>query len=391
MATLVVKRGRAKPLWFGHPWIFSEAIAKCDETVEPGDEVRVIDEDGRFIGRGFVNPRSQLRVRLASRQDQPLDDAWFSERLADAAKIRTRLGLPSVETNAYRLVNSEGDYLPGLVVDVYGDAVAVQFTTLAMKLREEAIFDALTRQLAPRTIFEVAAGAFARLEGFQSPARVARGEPRSMVSCLENGLKLGVEPLSGQKTGYYLDQRENHLLASGFAAGKRVLDLYCYVGGFSLAAARAGASAVTAVDVSARALERTQAHFQENGLGRLEAVESDVFRYLEQAPARSFDLVVCDPPKFARGRKDVTAALKGYQRLNTLALQACAPEAVLCTATCSQLIDLDDFERALAGAARDARRTLRVSRIASQASDHVLPVAFPEGRYLKFLVCHVGS
>jgi 23S rRNA (cytosine1962-C5)-methyltransferase len=218
---------------------------------------------------------------------------------------------------------------------------------------------------------------------------VVRGEPRALVACRENGVRLEVEPLGGQKTGYFLDQRDNRALVGQLARGARVLDLYTYAGGFALAAARGGATSVTAVDVSARALERARAHFAGNELGALEVVENDVFRYLEQAPTGAWDLVVCDPPKFARARKDLDAALRGYRRLNALAMQALAPGGILCTASCSQLVDAVEFERMLAAAAHDAHRRVQLVHIGSQAPDHVVPIAFPEGRYLKFLVCRI--
>lgn len=388
MPTLVLKQGRAKPLWFGHPWVYSEAVHKADDY-QPGDEVRVVDHDGRFIGRGFANSRSQLVVRIASRRDQPLDEAWLAERLKDARALRQRLGLPSAQTNAYRLVNSEGDNLPGLIIDVFGDAAVVQFTTLPMKQREAQVYDALTALLEPRTIFEAAAGGVSQIEGFRAEARVARGESRARVTCVENGVALEIEPLVGQKTGWFLDQRENRATAGRLAAGARVLDLYAYAGGFGLAAARGGAKSVVCVDVSARALERARANFVLNGLTDPETIESDVFRWLEQAPAGGFDLVICDPPKFARARKDVEAALRGYRRLNALALGTMTDDAILCTASCSQLIDDDAFERMLAGAAKDAHRQLQIVSISYQAPDHVVPVGFPEGRYLKFFVCRV--
>lgn len=391
-STVTLKRGRAKPLWFGHPWIYSEALEPAGaEALQPGDEVRVLDHDGRFIGRGFANPRSQLRVRLASRHDRELDDAWLSGELAAAAQLRARLGLPGPDTDCYRLVNSEGDFLPGLIVDIFGDAAVVQFTTFAMKRREAAVFDALATLLGARTIFEVAAGGVAQIEGFEASARVVRGEPRPKVACKEHGLALEIEPLAGQKTGYFLDQRENRALVGRLATGARVLDLYCYAGGFGLAAARGGARSVVSVDISGRALERARAHFRLNQLGDPETVESDAFRYLEQAPAGGFDLVICDPPKFARARKDLEAALKGYRRLNALALAAVAPGGLLCTASCSQLIDAAELERALAGAAKDAHRRLQILELRHQAADHVVPAGFAEGRYLKFFVCRVSD
>jgi 23S rRNA (cytosine1962-C5)-methyltransferase len=386
--TVVVKRGRAKPLWFGHPWIYSEAIARAPATAE-SDEVRVVDDEDRFIGRGFYSPRSQIRVRIASRKDEPLDEAWLAGRLAQAAALRARLGLPDAETNAYRLINSEGDFLPGLIVDVYGDAVVVQFTTAAMKRREAAIVDALAARLQPKSIFEASPGGFAQIEGFTATPRVVRGESRPRVPCREHGLALEIEPLGGQKTGWFLDQRDNRALVGRLARGARVLDLYGYAGGFGLHAARGGATQVTGVDTSARALERAGAHFAANGLAEVELHESDVFRFLEQAPAQAWDLIVCDPPKFARAKKDLPAALKGYRRLNALALAACAPGGLLCTASCSQLVDEAELERTVAGAAVDARRRIQVLSVAYQAPDHAVPVAFPEGRYLKFLVCRV--
>jgi 23S rRNA (cytosine1962-C5)-methyltransferase len=387
MPNLIVKRGRAKPLWFGHPWLFSEAMERVDADAAPGDEVRVVDSDGKFLGRGFYNPRSQIVVRMGSRRDEPLDGAWLRARLASARDLRARLGLPGERTDAYRLVNSEGDWLPGLIVDVLGDAAVVQITTLAMKRREADIFDAVTELLSPRTLYETAAGGVAQIEGFSAQTRVVRGEPRSQVTCRENGFSLEVEPLAGQKTGAFLDQRENRLRVERLARGARVLDLYCYTGGFAMAAARGGAASVTAVDASARALERAARHFEMNGLAGLTTIENDAFRYLEQAPAGAFDLIVCDPPKFARARKDLEPALKGYRRLNQLALQALAPDGILCTASCSQIVDAVELERVVAAAAKEAQRQVQILEVASQGPDHVVPVAFPEGRYLKFLVC----
>jgi len=391
MAHLVVKRGRAKPLWFGHPWLFSEAVASVHGEPVPGDEVRVVDAEGRFLGRGFYNPRSQIVVRIASLRDEPLDAAWLRRRLDSARALRRAIRLPDERTDAYRLVNSEGDWLPGLIVDVLGDAVVVQVTTLAMQRRSEEIFDALTDLLRPRTLYETSAGGVAQIEGFSPQSRVVRGEPRAAVACRENGFSLEVEPLAGQKTGAFLDQRENRAEVERLAGGAQVLDLYCYTGGFSLAAARGGATHITAVDSSARALARTRHHFELNGLPPPELVENDVFRHLEQAPAGGFDLVVCDPPKFARARKDLEAALKGYRRLNQLALHALAPGGVLCTASCSQLVDAAELERVVAAAAKDAHRRLQVMKVASQGPDHVVPAAFPEGRYLKFLVCRADE
>jgi 23S rRNA (cytosine1962-C5)-methyltransferase len=356
--------------------------------VAPGDAVSLTDDAGRFIGRGFYNPRSQIPVRLCTRADEPLDDAFIRGRIARAKALRARLGLPSERTSIYRLVNSEGDDLPGLVVDVYGDAAAVQLTTLGLAERRAAIFDALEAELGCKTIFEVASAAYAELEGFASTSRVARGESRGTVSGLEDGIRLEVEPLGGQKTGMFIDQRETRTRVGALAKGARVLDAYAYAGGFGLQAARAGAASVVAVDSSARAVARVEAHAAANGV-TIEAVEADVFRYLETATPRSFDLVVIDPPKFARARKDLEAARKGYERLNALALQACAPGAVLVTCSCSQNVDADTFERIVAAGAKHAGRQVQVFERRGAASDHPLPPAFTEGQYLKVLLAYV--
>jgi 23S rRNA (cytosine1962-C5)-methyltransferase len=389
-ARVVLRKGRARPLWFGHPWVYANAVERieADGEVAPGDAVSLTDDAGRFIGRGFYNPRSQIPVRLCTRADEPLDDAFLRGRIARAVALRARLGLPSDRTSIYRLVNSEGDDLPGLVVDVYGDAAAVQLTTLGLAERRAAIFDALEAELQCKTIFEVAAASYAELEGFASTSRVARGDSRASVAGLEDGIRLEVEPLSGQKTGMFIDQRETRARVGALAKGARVLDAYAYAGGFGLQAARGGAASVTAVDSSARAVARIEAHAAANG-AKIEAVEADVFRYLETATPRSFDLVVIDPPKFARARKDLEAARKGYERLNALAMQACAPGAVLVTCSCSQNVDADTFERIVAAGAKHAGRQVQVFERRGAAPDHPLPPAFTEGQYLKVLLAYV--
>jgi 23S rRNA (cytosine1962-C5)-methyltransferase len=387
-ARIFLKKGRARPLWFGHPWVYANGVDRVEGEVGPGDGVTLCDHDGRVIGRGFYNPRSQIPVRLCTRQDEALDGAFLRGRLSRARALRARLGLPSDRTTIYRLVNSEGDDLPGLVVDVYGDAAAVQLTTLGMAERKAEIFDALEAELGCRTIFEVASAAYADVEGFVSTSRVARGVSRASVSGLEDGLRLEVEPLSGQKTGMFVDQRETRVRVGALARGARVLDGYAYAGGFGLQAARGGAASVTAVDSSARAVARVEAHAAANGVA-IDAVEAHVFRYRETATPRAFDLVVIDPPKFARARKDLEAARKGYERLNALALQACAPGAVLVTCSCSQNVDADTFERVLAAGAKQAGRQVQVFERRGAAADHPLPPGFTEGQYLKVLLAYV--
>jgi 23S rRNA (cytosine1962-C5)-methyltransferase len=372
--------------------VYSEAIHQLKGEAEPGALVDVVDDQGRLIGRGLYSPRSQIRVRMVTRGDVPAH-GFVRARLEQALALRKRLDLPSaepgLETDCFRLINSEGDGLPGLTVDVYGDAVAIQFSTIGMKVREAEVVEGIQALLASRTVYEVPAGGYANVEGFSSAPRVIAGESRARVPCVERGIRLEVEPLAGQKTGYFLDQRDNRALVARYARGARVLDCYSYGGGFALAALRAGAKHATCVDVSGRALAHARENAERNHLELPTLVEEDVFRYLETAPPRGFDLVIVDPPKFARARKDLEAAYKGYRRLNALALNACTDGALLATCSCSQLVSQEDLERALAGAAQDAGRRLQVLAVASQGVDHPVPPAFPEGRYLKLILLRV--
>lgn len=393
-AKVVLKRGRARPLWFGHPWVYSNAIDRIEGKADPGSIVSLADHDGRLIGRGTYNPRSQIAVRLLTRADEPVDGPFFMRQLRSAQALRTAVDLPSSRTDAYRLVNSEGDALPGLVIDVFGDAAAYQVSTLGMALWRDEIAQAIDEVLHPKTIYEVAAGSFAEVEGFGAETRVVRGEPRTQVPCQEDGIRLEAEPLAGQKTGLFLDQRPSRtrvgqLVSAAPKKYGRVLDCYSYAGGFALQAARAGASEVSAVDSSARAIGRIEAHAAANGV-QIRAIESDTFRFLETATPRSYDLVIIDPPKFAKARKDLEAATKGYERLNSLALTACAPGAVLVTCSCSQNVGLEDFERILAAGARQASREVRILDRLGPGPDHPLPPGFTEGQYLKVLFAYVA-
>jgi len=393
-AKVFLRHGRARPLWFGHPWVYANAVERVEGKPAPGCVVSLHDHDGRFIGRGIYNLRSQIPVRLLSRVEEPVDAAFFTRRLRAAESLRTSLALPSENTTAYRWVNGEGDGLPGLVVDVFGDGVAFQITTLGLWLWREEIAAAIDEVLAPKTLYEVGAASFAEVEGFVAESRVVRGESRAQVPCREDGIRLEAEPMQGQKTGLFLDQRPSRVRVGEMVRAQprrfgRVLDCYAYAGGFALQAARGGAGEVTAVDCSARAVARIEAHALANRV-TIRAVEADAFRFLETATPHSYDLVVVDPPKFARARKDLDAATKGYERLNTLAMAVCAPGAILVTSSCSQNVGPVEFERVVAAAARQAGREVRILERQGPGPDHPLPPGFGEGQYLKVLFVHVA-
>lgn len=388
---VVVKKGRANPLWHGHPWLFSGGVQKIEGAPAAGDAVEVIDAEGRLIGRGLYSPDSQIVVRMLTLADEPIDAALIEKRVRAAHQTRTRLGLPSAETTAYRLINSEGDGLPGVIADVFGGTVVVQFTTIGMKRRDTEVFTAIKTVLGALpdfSLIELVPSGVAQFERTGATNRVVEGGGGT-VEVLENGIRYEVDPLGGQKTGMFLDQRDNRRRIGELARGARVLDVYSYVGGFALNALRGGAQDAVCVDSSARALERCKAHGARNQLGPIETVEADAFRHLETLRPRSFDLVILDPPKFCKSRKDLDAALKGYERLNLLGLNACADGALLATASCSQLVDTEALERVLSGAARAAGRRVTLLETRYQGADHPTVPGFVEGRYLKLLLCRV--
>jgi 23S rRNA (cytosine1962-C5)-methyltransferase len=406
---VVLKRGRANPVWRGHPWVFSGAIQKLPAGLSPGEVVSVYDADERLIGHGFANPRSQIAVRMltlgelhsgvlpgvAEHTLPPTDlvASLIKRRIHEASLLRRSIGLPRSDTTAYRLVNSEGDGLPGLNIDLFGEVAAVQFSAMGMKLCEEAVYAAL-RSLPnpPACIIETAAGSFAQIEGFVSQNRVVFGDDSLLAGgtlCLENGIRLRIDIREGQKTGAFLDQRDNRQLLGRYCAGAKVLDVYSYAGGFALQALRQGAVEATCVDISPRALKLCSENAQLNGLSPLHTVESDAFRFLEGATPLAYDVVVIDPPKFARAQKDLPAALKGYQRLNALAMGTVRRGGLLATCSCSQLVDEQAFLRMLAAAASDAGRRVTVLYRGSQGPDHPVLPSFEEGRYLKFVLLGV--
>ncbi|MFO0574875.1 MAG: class I SAM-dependent rRNA methyltransferase [Polyangia bacterium] len=431
LAKVLLKKGRANPVWRGHPWVYSGAVQRTVGPCEPGDLVEVHDAEERLIGHGLFNPRSQIAVRMLTLgalppaadvaehalppglKAPPAEEAralsaLIERRVHEAAALRRRLGLPSPEpgreTDAYRLVNAEGDGLPGVIIDRFGPVAAVQFTALGMKRNEAAVFSALRslpEPFRPQGIVEAQGGSFAQVEGFSAQARVVSwsGDAASQaavldgkggVPCVEGGVQLSVDVRGGQKTGMFLDQRDNRRLLGQLCRGARVLDVYSYAGGFALQALKHGAAEATCVDSSARALQLAQGHAERNQLGPLHTIEADAFRFLEGAAPLAYDVVVVDPPKFARAQKDLPAALKGYQRLNALALNTVVPGGLLASCSCSQLVDEESFERMLAAAALDAGRRITVLHRGSQGPDHPVPPAFPEGRYLKFLLLGVS-
>jgi len=391
-AVVKLRPGHVQPVWTGHPWVFAQAIDSVDGTPGAGDEVDVVDPRGSMLGRGLWSPGSSVPVRIYTRRDEAIDVRLFEERIDRALSLRRDvLHLPSAETTGYRLVHGEGDGLPGLVVDVYDRVVAVQALTVGIERRFPALVGSLAERLGARAVIAVPAPArIAEREGLARGEGVVQGTLDGPPTFRERGLLLTAQ-VGGQKTGYYLDQRENRALVEEIARGRRVLDLFTFTGGFALSAARGGAREIVAVDSSLTALERAAEHATANGLAdRIHFHRGDVRKNLGGIDAgKPFDLVILDPPKLAESRKDLTSALRLYRHLNAMAMRRLAPGGLLVTCSCSQLVSGSDFVRTVSLAARDAGRPASILRTSSQGPDHPVPVAFAEGRYLKLLLLHV--
>ncbi len=385
-----------QPVWAGHPWVYAEAVAHIEGSAEDGDIVDVVDEWRNFLGRGFYSSRSAIGVRILSRsRSGVVDDAFIRAAVHRAVERRRSLmGMPDARTTGFRLVNAEGDGLPGLIVDRYADVVVVQFAALGMKRREHVVLDALGEMLRPRAMIEMGDEDFQRIEGFTAARRTVRGQFEPPVVFEEAGTAYAVDPLAGQKTGFYFDQRENRRLLARLAKGKRVLDLFCYVGGFGIAAARAGAAEVDGVDSSATALLAAQNNAELNRVAdRVRFHGGNARRFLVQAAEarRTWDVVVLDPPKFARRTGDVRKALtKAYAPLNAAAMRVVAPGGLLVTCSCSGRVRPDHFLRMLGMAAGTAGREARLLALRGAGPDHPVPPSFTEGQYLKCAFLEVG-
>ena len=384
---VTLKPGRDFSVRAGHPWIFSGAIAASADDGPPGCVVEVRAADGRVLGFGTWNAATSIAVRMMTRGPRPIDAALVHERIRDALRLRELV----IGTDALRLVNGEGDRFPGLVIDRYADFAVCQFLTAGADALKPFVVEAVQSALALRGIFERSEGNVRTAEGLPRSCGVLAGdEPSSEVEIVESGRRHVVDVRGGQKTGFFLDQRPNRDLTAAIARGRRVLNLFAYNGGFSIAAARGGAAHVTSVDSSAPALAQAESAWRANGLAQDDAafVRADVFEYLrgDVPPA---DLVVVDPPPFARRRTDRDRARAGYKDLNLRVLRMVSPGALLLTFSCSQHVDANEWEGTVQAAATDAGRACQLLTRLGPGIDHPQALAHPEGRYLKGLLLRV--
>jgi len=395
LKAVFVKPKRARPFFGRHPWVLESAVLRVDGSPSAGEVVDLLTHDGQFIGRGLFNPASRLRVRLYSfSADEPLDTGFWETRLEAAVALRQQLGLAGRQA-ACRLVNSEGDGLSGLIVDRYGDYLTVQPTALAMAERLEPLCDALERLVQPRGILlRGAERGLGKLEGLHLADRQLRGQrPEGPVFIEEHGLRFGIDLTEGQKTGSYLDQRENRQAVVRYAAGRRVLDMFCYGGGFGVAAAVSGkAAAVLSVDSSAKAVALARANAGLNAATTMTVEQADAFEKLAalRDGGERFGVVVLDPPKFARSRASAGDALRAYHRINRLAVDLLEPGGTLVTCSCSGAISREDFLMMLSGVAQRSDRMLQLLECRGAAADHPVNLHCLEGEYLKCVIARVG-
>ncbi len=392
MPELILKPGKERSLFRRHPWIFEGSVARLNGRARPGDTVDVIDADGRRLARAAWSPKSQIRARVWSFDPEAIiDDAFFKRRVADA--VTRRHAMPQLAgQDGMRLIHGESDGLPGVIADRYGDTICLQLTAAGPDKWRNAIVGALVKATGVARIYERSDSDVRGLEGLEPVTGWVYGEaPEASLSIDENGVRLGVDVVGGHKTGFYLDQRDNRLLTRDLAAGKRVLNCFCYTGGFSLQALAGGAAHVLSIDSSGPALAGARANLAMNpqlDASCAEWLEADVFEALRvfRKEERRFDLIVLDPPKFAPSAAHADRAARAYKDINLLGFRLLNPGGYLLTYSCSGGIGLELFQKIVAGAAVDARRDARILRRLSAGPDHPVALHFPEGEYLKGLL-----
>ena len=389
MKQIYLKRGKEESLRRFHPWVFSGAILKTDDGIEEGDFVRVVSNEGDFIAVGHYQ-KGSIAVRVLSFRDTEIDDYFWSARLASALNMRIAIGLAdNPNNNTYRLVHGEGDMVPGLIIDVYGKTAVMQAHSIGIHNCRNMIAEQLLKVMGRRleNVYYKSETTLPFMDNMEN-GFIFGGSNDNIA--IENGLKFYVDWLRGQKTGFFVDQRENRALLEHFAMGRKVLNMFCYTGGFSFYAMRGGAKLVHSVDSSAKAIELTNRNVGLNFLGdhRHQAFCEDAFKFLEQ-DGDQYDLIILDPPAFAKHRGALHNALKGYTRLNSKAFQKIQPGGILFTFSCSQVVTKEYFRNAVFTAAAQAGRKVRILHQLHQPADHPINIYHPEGEYLKGFVLYV--
>lgn len=394
MIEVVLKKGKEKAVLHRHPWVFSGAIEKVKGKPANGDVVKLIDSKGAFMAYGFYNDQSRVALRLLEWDETvEVNEKWFREKVATAVESRDSILIDGI-TNTCRLIFSESDYLPGLIVDKYADHLAVQVLTSGIENMMPCIIDELQKLLKPESIFDKSDASSRGHEGLQTNNIALAGtHPPERVEVVENGIKYNINIAEGQKSGFYCDQRDNRHILAEHARGKKVLDCFSYTGGFTLNSLQSGAASVTSVDSSVLAIETLKENVALNGFntGSVTAIPSDVNKQLRKFKdeGETFDIVVLDPPKYAPSRSALDKASRAYKDLNRLGMLLLNKGGLLATFSCSGAMDMETFKQVLAWAALDAGKQVQFIYQFCQPEDHPLRSSFPEGEYLKGLLCRV--
>ncbi len=392
MIQIKLKRGKEESLLRRHPWIFSGAIQSSDADVQEGDIVDVVSSKGDFLARGICATGS-IAVRVLSFEQVDIDQQWWSARIDEALKLRRALGLVDVDhTNCYRLIHGEGDGIPGLVVDVYGSVAVMQAHAVGIYLMREAISRALVEIVGVSAVYDKSSGTIPFQSGVEVIDGYLIGSAPNHEKIVENGIELQAAWEGGQKTGFFIDQRDNRELLKHYSKGRRVLNTFCYTGGFSLSALSGGAVSVDSVDSSQRAIElcteNIEVNFSQSSVVHREIV-ADALNYVRNMQSDEYDLIVLDPPAFAKHRGALDNALQAYKRLNAAAISKAPKGTILFTFSCSQAVSREQFRRAVFSGAAIAGRSVRILHFLSQPADHPISIYHPEGEYLKGLVLYI--
>jgi 23S rRNA (cytosine1962-C5)-methyltransferase len=389
MLKIHIKKGREKPVLNGHPWIFSGSIRRIEGNGEPGEPCAVIGYDNSILGYGYYNAKSSITVRMLTTGDEPFTLQDLRGRIKQAISARAEI-LHDGSTDSCRLINAEGDFLPGLVVDRYSEGLTIQICTSGMERMRTDIIDALSACCPPAFIFERSDTESREREGLTVKGGLIAGILPEPLFIRENGIRFSVDLAGGQKTGFYFDQRENRALARSYAKGRRCLDCFSYSSGFGMNLLAGNAASVTPVDSSKDAGQWSSRNLDLNQFdsSRMESVCADVFDFLRAAD-RTYELIVLDPPKFARRPSEVQKAARGYKDINLAAIKKLSPGGILFTFSCSSAVDARLFRQIVFSAAADAGRQVQIIHLLSAGPDHPFSIAHPEGEYLKGFVLRV--
>ncbi len=384
---MILKKGRDTALLRGHPWVFSGAIAAIKGKPDAGDIVLAKDAGGKPLALGFFNPRTDIAFRILTKNcEEEITPHFWQSRLNGAYKLRQRI--ITAQTNAYRLINAEGDGFPGLIVDVYDSTLVLSIATAGMEKQKNNILDALVSQLKPARIYEKSEGRSRSLEGLETKIGFVSGDNENgVVEILENGLKFKVDFITGQKTGFFLDQRINREKIGALSRDASILNCFSYTGVFSVYCAQGGAKRVVSLDISKPACMMARKNLQLNCFSAEDypVIEDDVFDYL-RSTKESFDMIILDPPAFAQAKKDVAKAARGYKEINLQAIKHLAHGGILATFSCSNFVEEDLFGKIVLGAGRDAGADLQLVTKLAAGPDHPVLLGHPEGHYLKGLL-----